>query len=139
MSLPFEYFINKEHIADLQKIKDGELYPIIQALYTELEKLNNIKNAQLKDLKKLCDEIDKILKKIGFILMYYKIEYQKDYYNAKEREVINDILHEMDKINFFITNLKNLKINSTKVNKLVNDLLIFIRLLNLTISELNNN
>ena len=139
MSLPFEYFINKEHIADLQKIKDGELYHIIQALYTELEKLNNIKNAQLKDLKKLCDEIDKILKKIGFILMYYKIEYQKDYYNAKEREVINDILHEMDKINFFITNLKNLKINSTKVKKLVNDLLIFIRLLNLTISELNNN
>ena len=52
MSLPFEYFINKEHIADLQKIKDGELYHIIQALYTELEKLNNIKNAQLKDLKK---------------------------------------------------------------------------------------
>ena len=139
MSLPFEYFINKEHIADLQKIKDGELYHIIQALYTELEKLNNIKNAQLKDLKKLCDEIDKILKKIGFILMYYKIEYQKDYYNDEEREVINDILHEMDKINFFITNLKNLKINSTKVNKLVNDLLIFIRLLNLTISELNNN
>ena len=139
MSLPFEYFINKEHIADLQKIKDGELYHIIQALYTELEKLNNIKKAQLKDLKKLCDEIDKILKKIGFILMYYKIEYQKDYYNDEEREVINDILHEMDKINFFITNLKNLKINSTKVNKLVNDLLIFIRLLNLTISELNNN
>ena len=139
MSLPFEYFINKEHIADLQKIKDGELYHIIQALYTELEKLNNIKNAQLKDLKKLCDEIDKILKKIGFILMYYKIEYQKDYYNDEEREVINDILHEMDKINFFITNLKKLKINSTKVNKLANDLLIFIRLLNLTISELNNN
>ena len=139
MSLPFEYFINKEHIADLQKIKDGELYHIIQALYTELEKLNNIKNAQLKDLKKLCNEIDKILKKIGFILMYYKIEYQKDYYNDEEREVINDILHEMDKINFFITNLKKLKINSTKVNKLVNDLLIFIRLLNLTISELNNN
>ena len=139
MSLPFEYFINKEHIADLQKIKDGELYHIIQALYTELEKLNNIKNAQLKNLKKLCDEIDKILKKIGFILMYYKIEYQKDYYNDEEREVINDILHEMDKINFFITNLKKLKINSTKVNKLTNDLLIFIRLLNLTISELNNN
>ena len=139
MSLPFEYFINKEHIADLQKIKDGELYHIIQALYTELEKLNNIKNAQIKDLKKLCDEIDKILKKIEFILMYYKIEYQKDYYNDEEREVINDILHEMDKINFFITNLKKLKINSTKVNKLVNDLLIFIRLLNLTISKLDNN
>ena len=139
MSLPFEYFKNKEHITVLQKLKDGELYHIIQALYKELEKLNNIKNAQLKDLKKLCDETAEIIKKIGFILMSYKMVYQKDYYNDKEREAIDDILYEMDKINFFITNLKNLKINSTKVKKLVNDLLIFIRLLNLTISELNKN
>ena len=139
MSLPFEYFKNKKHIADLQKLKDGELYHIIQALYRELNKLNNIKNAQLKDLKKLCDEAAKIIKDIGFILSGYKNIYQKDYYNAKEREAIEEILYEMDKINFFITNLKNLKINSTKVKKLVNDLLIFIRLLNLTISELNNN
>ena len=140
MSLPFEYFKNKEHIADLQKLKDGELYRIIQAFYKELEKLNNIKNAQLKDLKKLCDEVDMIIiKKIGFILMSYKIVYQKDYYNAKEKEAIEEILNEMDKINFYMTNLKNLKINSTKVKKLTNDLLIFMRLLNLTISELNNN
>ena len=139
MSLPFEYFKNKKHIADLQKLKDGELYHIIQALYRELNKLNNIKNAQLKDLKKLCDEAAKIIKDIGFILSGYKNIYQKDYYNAKEREAIEEILYEMDKINFFITNLKNLKINSMKVKKLVNDLLIFIRLLNLTISELNNN
>ena len=140
MSLPFEYFKNKEHIADLQKLKDGELYRIIQAFYKELEKLNNIKNAQLKDLKKLCDEVDTIIiKKIGFILMSYKIVYQKDYYNAKEKEAIEEILNEMDKINFYMTNLKNLKINSTKVKKLTNDLLIFMRLLNLTISELNNN
>ena len=139
MSLPYEYFKNKEHITVLQKLKDGELYHIIQAFYKELEKLNNIKNAQLKDLKKLCDETAEIIKKIGFILMSYKMVYQKDYYNDKEREAIDDILYEMDKINFFITNLKNLKINSTKVKKLVNDLLIFIRLLNLTISELNKN
>ena len=140
MSLPFEYFKNKKHIADLQKIKDCELYRIIQAFYKELEKLNNIKNAQLKDLKKLCDEVDTIIiKKIGFILMSYKMVYQKDYYNAKEKEAIEEILNEMDKINFYMTNLKNLKINSTKVKKLTNDLLIFMRLLNLTISELNNN
>ena len=139
MSLTFEYFKSKTHITDLQKLKDGELYHIIQALYKELEKLNNIKNAQLKDLKKICDEAANIIKKIGIILMCYKMVYQKDYYNADEREAIDDLLYEMDKINFFITNLKNLKINSTKVKKLVNDLLIFIRLLNLTISELDNN
>ena len=139
MDLPHEYFKSKTHIIDLQKLKDDKLYYLIQAFYKELEKLNNIKNAQLKDLKKLCDETAEIIKKIGFILMSYKMVYQKDYYNDKEREAINDILYEMDKIIFFITNLKNLKINGMKVKKLVNDLLIFIRLLNLTISELNKN
>ena len=139
MSLLYEYFKNKTHIEDLQKLKDDKLYPITQELKKELEKLNNNKTTQLKDLKKLCDETANIIKNIGFILNDYKIVYQKDYYNDKEREAIDDILYEMDKINFFIKDLKTLKINSMKVNKLVNDLLIFIRLLNLTISELNNN
>ena len=139
MSLPFEYFKNKEHIEDLQKLKDDKLYFIIQEFKKELEKLTDIKTTQLKDLKKICDETTEIIKKIGFILMSYKMVYQKDYYNDKEREAIDDILYEMDKINFFITNLKNLKINTRKVKILVNDLLIFIRLLSTTITELDNN
>ena len=139
MSLLYEYFKNKTHIIDLQKLKDDKLYPIIQELKKELEKLNNNKTTQLKDLKKLCDETANIIKNIGFILNDYKNAYQKDYYNDKEREAIDDILYEMGKINFFIKDLKTLKINSMKVNKLVNDLLIFIRLLNLTITELDDN
>ena len=141
MSLPYEYFKNNnmEHIADLQKLKDNKLKSIIQAFYKELEKLDKIKNAQLKDLKKLCDETTRIIKDIEFILIDYKYAYQKDYYNADEREAINEILHEINKINFFIKDLKTLKINSAKVKKITNDILIFIRLLNLTISELNNN
>ena len=139
MSLPFEYFKNKEHITDLQKLKDVELYNIIQAFYKELEKLNNIKNAQLKGLKKLCDETTEIIKHIKLILIDYKYVYQKDYYNADEREAIDNILYELDKINFYIKDLKTLKINSKRAYKLTNDLLIFIRLLNLTISELDNN
>ena len=139
MSLPFEYFINKKHMEDLQKLKDDKLYFIIQAFYKELEKLNNIKNAQLKDLKKLCDETTEIIKNIKFILSGYKDIYQKDYYNDEEREIIEELLYEMDKINFYIKDLKTLKINSKRAYKLANDLLIFIRLLNLTISELYNN
>ena len=135
----YEYFKNMEHIKDLQKLKDDKLYYLIQAFYKELEKLNNNKTTQLKDLKKLCDETANIIKNIGFILNDYKNAYQKDYYNDEKRKAIDDILYEMDKINFFIKDLKTLKINSMKVNKLVNDLLIFIRLLNLTISGLNNN
>ena len=139
MSLPFEYFINKKHMEDLQKLKDVELYRIIKAFYKELEKLNNIKNAQLKDLKKLCDETTEIIKHIKLILSAYKNVYQKDYYNDEERETIDEILYELDKINFYIKDLKTLKINSKRAYKLTNDLLIFIRLLNLTISELHNN
>ena len=133
MVLPYEY------IADLQKLKDDKLYFIIQELKKELEKLNKIKNAQLKDLKKLCVETTEIIKHIEFLLSAYKNVYQKDYYNDEERETIDELLYEMDKINFFIKDLKTLKINSVKVNKLVNDLLIFIRLLSMTISELDNN
>ena len=133
MVLPYEY------IADLQKLKDDKLYFIIQELKKELEKLNKIKNAQLKDLKKLCVETTEIIKHIELLLSAYKNVYQKDYYNDEERETIDELLYEMDKINFFIKDLKTLKINSVKVNKLVNDLLIFIRLLSMTISELDNN
>ena len=139
MSLPFEYFKNMEHIKDLQKLKDDKLYYLIQEFYKEIENLNDKKNTQLKDLKKLCDETTEIIKKIGFILMSYKMVYQKDYYNDKEREAIDDILYEMEYIELILKDLKNLKINSWKVKKLTDDLLIFIRLLNLLITELNNN
>ena len=141
MSLPFEYFKNMEHIADLQKLKDDKLYFIIQEFYKELEKLNKIKNAQLKDLKKLCVETTEIIKDIRLILSSYKGVYYEEMSNQnnRKREAINDMLYEIDKIELLLKDLKNLKINSMKVKKLTNDLLIFIRLLNLTISELDNN
>ena len=141
MSLPFEYFKNMEHIKDLQKLKDDKLYFIIQEFKKELEKLNKIKNAQLKDLKKLCVETTEIIKKIRLILSSYKDAYYKEMSNQnnRKRENINDMLYEMDKIELLLKDLKTLKINSAKVKKLTNDLLIFIRLLNLTISELNDN
>ena len=139
MSLSFEYFKNMEHIKDLQKLKDDKLYFIIQEFYKELEKLEKIKNAQLKDLKKLCNETTEIIKHIKLILSAYKNVYQKDYYNDEERKTIDEILYEIDNIELSLKDLKTLKINSAKVKKLTNDLLIFIRLLSYTISELNDN
>ena len=44
MSLPYEYFKNKEHITDLKKLKDDEVYFLIKSLYEELDKLNDKKN-----------------------------------------------------------------------------------------------
>ena len=141
MSLLNEYFKNKTHIEDLQKLKDVKLYPIIQELNKELEKLNNIKNTQLKDLKKLCNETTEIIKDIRLILISYKGVYYQEMSNNnnRKRENINELLYEMERIELILKDLKALKINTKKVNKLVNDLLIFIRLLSLTITELNNN
>ena len=141
MSLPFEYFKNMEHIADLQKLKDDKLKSIIQEFYKELEKLDKIKNAQLKDLKKLCNETTEIIKKIRLILSSYKDVYYEEMSNQnnRKRENINDLIYEIDNIELLLKDLKTLKINSAKVKKLTNDLLIFIRLLSYTISELNDN
>ena len=141
MSLPFEYFKNMEHIEDLQKLKDDKLYFIIQEFKKELEKLTNIKNTQLKNLKKLCNETTEILKKIRLILSSYKDAYYEEMNNQnnRKRENINDMIYEIDNIELLLKDLKTLKINSAKVKKLTNDLLIFIRLLSYTINELNDN
>ena len=141
MSLLYIYFKNKTHIEDLQKLKDDKLYPIIQELKKELEKLTDIKTTQLKDLKKLCDEITEIIKYIRLILISYKgADYEEmNNQNNRKRENINDLIYEMDTIELLSNDLKNLKINTKKVNKLTDNLLIFIRLLSYTISELNNN
>ena len=141
MSLLNEYFKNKTYIEDLHELKDVKLYPIIQELKKELEKLTNIKETQLKDLKKLCNETTEIIKDIRLILMSYKGAYYEEMYpqNNRKRENINNIIYEIDDIELLLKDLKNLKINSRKVKKLTNNLLIFIRLLSYTINELNDN
>ena len=141
MSLSYyEYFKNNKHIKELQNLND-KLYHIIQELKKELEKLTDIKTTQLKDLKKLCDETTEIIKDIKIILISYKCVYYEEMKtpNNIKREKINDILDEMEYIELILKDLKNLKINSWKVKNLTDDLLLFIRLLNLLITELNNN
>ena len=137
----YEYFKNNKHIKELQNLNNDKLYYLIQEFYKEIENLNDKKNTQLKDLKKLCDETTEIIKDIKIILINYKCAYREELFTPhnRKRENINDILEEMENIELNLKDLKNLKINSFKVKKLTNDLLIFIRLLNLLISELINN
>ena len=137
----YEYFKNMEHIKDLQKIKNDKLQSIIQEFYKEIEKLNDNKTTNLKDLKKLCDETTEIIKDIKIILISYKCVYHDELFtpNNIKKEKINDILEEMECIEIILKDLKKLKINSLKVKKLTDDLLLFIRLLNLLITELINN
>ena len=142
MSLSYyEYFKNNKHIKELQNLNNDKLYYLIQKFYKEIENLNDKKNTQLKDLKKLCNETTEIIKDIKIILISYKCVYYEEMSNQnnRKRENINDILDEMENIELILKDLKNLKINSLKVKKLTDDLLIFIRLLNLLITKLDNN
>ena len=141
----YEYFKNNKHIKELQNLNNdinNKLYHIIHEFYKEIENLNDKKkNTQLKDLKKLCDKTTEIIKDIKIILISYKCVYHDELFtpNNIKKEKINDILEEMEYIELILKDLKNLKINSLKVKKLTDDLLLFIRLLNLLITELNNN
>ena len=141
MSSYYDYFKNNKHIKELQNLNNDKLKSIIQEFYKEIENLNDKKNTQLKDLKKLCNKTTEIFKDIKIILISYKCVYYEEMntQNNRKRENINDILDEMEYIELILKDLKNLKINSLKVKKLTNDLLLFIRLLNLLITELNNN
>ena len=132
----YEYFKNMEHIKDLQKIKDDKLQSIIQEFYKEIKKLNDNKTIKLKDLKKLCDETTEIINIIKNILISYKLK------QCLKLSTPNNIIDILDKIKFIeliLKDLKKLKINSTKLKFLTEQLLLFIRLLNLLITELNNN
>ena len=132
----YEYFKNMEHIKDLQKIKDDKLQSIIQEFYKEIKKLNDNKTIKLKDLKKLCDETTEIINIIKNILISYKL---KQCLKLSTPNNIIDILDEIKFIELILKDLKKLKINSTKLKFLTEQLLLFIRLLNLLITELNNN
>ena len=132
----YEYFKNMEHIKDLQKIKDDKLQSIIQEFYKEIKKLNDNKTIKLKDLKKLCDETTEIINIIKNILISYKLK------QCLKLSTPNNIIDILDKIKFIeliLKDLKKLKINSTKLKFLTEQLLLFIRLLCDTINVFVDN
>ena len=129
MSLPYEYFKNQTHITDLKKLNDNELYFIIRSSYDLIEKLNDNEVSQLKDLNKLYNNTKETINNIKFILNEYINIFQ-------ERADIENILYETDKIENQLNILKSNRIKRKNICKLVNNILLHIRLLHLLISEL---
>ena len=129
MSLPYEYFKNQTHIKDLKKLNDNELYFIIRSSYDLIEKLNDNEISQLKDLNKLYNNTKETINNIKFILNEYINIFQ-------ERVDIENILYEMDKIENQLNILKSNRIKRKNISKLVNNIVLHIRLLHLLINEL---
>ena len=129
MSLPYEYFKNQTHIKDLQKLKDQELYFIISLFYNELEYFNQSKEFQLKGLIIACNETKELIKDFRFILNGYIDVINENDLSFCSIKDIKIILSKMDKIENYLNMIKGIRYLRTKVNELVDDCLLYIRIL----------
>ena len=129
MSLPYEYFKNQTHIKDLQKLKDQELYFIIKLFYDELEYFNQSKEFQLKGLIIACNETKELIKDFRFILNGYIDIINENDLSFCSIEDIKIILSKMDKIENYLNMIKGIRQLRTRVNDLVDDCLLYIRIL----------
>ena len=128
MVLPYEYFKNKLHIKDLQKLKDQELYFIIKS-FNELEYFNQSKEFKFKDLINVCNETKELIKNICFILNNYIDVINENDLCFCSIEDINIILSKIDKIENYLNMIKNTRYLKTRVNELVDGCLLYIRIL----------
>ena len=129
MVLPYEYFKNLTHIKDLQKLKDQELYFIIRLFYDELEYFNQYKGFQLKGLIIACNETKELIKNFRFILNSYIDVINENYLSFCSIKDIKIILSKMDKIENYLNMIKGIRYLRTRVNKLVDECLLYIRIL----------
>ena len=117
---------------ELKNLKDENIYYAIQELYKELDILkkeeNRLKNIQTKKLNELYDNIKETIKYISSIL---KVDYKKT-----DKSDIENVLYVIEQIEQQLKNLKSTKVKGVNIDKMINELLIFVRLLSLIISEL---
>ena len=135
MVLPYEYFKNQTHIKDLQKLKDQELYFIISLFYNELEYFNQSKEFQLKGLIIACNETKELIKDFRFILNGYIDVINENDLSFCSIEDIKIILSKMDKIENYLNMIKGIKYLRTRVNELVDDCLLYIRVLYTSLND----
>ena len=129
MSLPYEYFKNQTHIKDLQKLKDQELFFIIRLFKDELEYFNQLKGFQLKGLIIACNETKELIKEFRFILNDYIDVINENDLSFCSIKDINIILSKIDKIENYLNMIKGIRYLKTRVNELVDDCLLYIRIL----------
>ena len=135
MVLTYEYFKNKTHITDLQKLKDSELYFIIRLFYDELENFNKAEGFHLVGLNKACIKMKDLIKDIRFILNGYIDVINENNLSFCSIPDIERLLIQMDKIELEIKNIMAVRLLKNRVNVLVDSCLLNIRLLYNSLNE----
>ena len=128
MVLPYEYFKSKTHIIDLQKLKDDEIYFIIRSFYDELENFNKIEGFNFKkSLINPCNKTKEIFKDLRYILNGYIDVINDNDLSFCSKPDIERLLIQMDKIELEIKNLMAVRRLKNRVNLLVDNCLLNIR------------
>ena len=135
MVLPYEYFKNKTHITDLQKLKDSELYFIIRLFYDELENFNKSEGFHLVGLNKTCNNMKDSIKDLRFILNGYIDVINENNLSFCSIPDIERLLSDMVKIEIELKKIKAVRLLKKTVNDLVNSCLLNIRLLYSSLSD----
>ena len=130
MSLPYEYFKNKEHIPDLIKLKDYELYFIVRLFYDEEKNFNKMEGFNFKKtLINPCNNAMETLKDLRNILTSYIDVINENDLSFCSIPDIERLLNLMDKIELEIKKLMAVRILKNKVNLLVKSCTLNIRIL----------
>ena len=127
--MDLEYFKNQIHITDLQKLKDQELYFIIRLFKDELVYFNNYDGFQLKGLIIVCNEMKDLIKDFRFILNGYIEVINENNLTFCFKTDIERLLSDMDKIENYLNRIKAVRLLKEKVNELVDNCLLNIRML----------
>ena len=131
-----EYFIDQTHIADLQKLKDQELYFIIRLFENELEKFNQFDGFQLKGLIIACNEMKDLIKDFRFILNgYVKLIYENNNIPLASLTDIEGLWSDINNIENYLNKIKTVRLLKAKVNDLVDTCLLKMRILYDSLSD----
>ena len=127
--MDLEYFKTQTHITDLQKLKDQELYFIVRLFRDELEYFNQFNGFQLKGLIIACNEMKDLIKDVRFILNSYMNVINENDLSFCSKIDIERLLSHMDKIENYLNRIKKIRLLKAKVNDLVDNCLLYIRML----------
>ena len=135
MVLPYGYFKSKTHITDLQKLKDNELYFIIRLFYDELENFNKTEGFNLKGLIEACNETKEVFKNLRYILNGYIDVINENDLSFCSKPDIERLLIQMDKIELEIKNIMCVRQLKNRVNTLIDNCLLNIRVLYCSLND----
>ena len=103
--------------------------------YDELAYFNELEGFKLKGLIIACNETKELIKDFRFILNGYIDVINENGLSFCSITDIKNLLSEMDKIENYLNMIKGIRQLKTRVNELVDDCLLYIRILHGSLND----